>query len=166
MAERRLWDSINTIPDGFAVFDANSCLVAANAAYLAAFRGTDIALGATYGDILRTAARGGLIELGGEAADDWCARMLDRWQTDSIDPVVVQFRWGVWVRLIDRRARDGDMVSLALNITEEMRIWAAIEAIPDGFVLFDREERLLAFNHRYREMFPDSAELMVPGTSV
>ena len=49
MAERRLWDSINTIPDGFAVFDANSCLVAANSAYLAAFRGTDIALGATYG---------------------------------------------------------------------------------------------------------------------
>jgi signal transduction histidine kinase/DNA-binding response OmpR family regulator len=55
------------------------------------------------------------------------------------------------------------MVSLALNITEEMRIWAAVEAIPDGFVLFDREERLLAFNQRYREMFPDSAEAMVPG---
>ena len=165
MAERRLWDSINTIPDGFAVFDANSCLVAANAAYLAAFRGTDIALGATYGDILRTAARSGLIELGGEGADDWCARMLDRWQAEVIEPVVVPFRGGVWVRLIDRRARDGDMVSLALNITEEMRIWAAIEAIPDGFVLFDREERLLAFNHRYRDMFPDSAEAMVPGAS-
>jgi len=165
MAERRLWDSINTIPDGFAVFDVNSCLVAANAAYLAAFQGTDISLGATYGDILRAAAGSGLIELGDEAAADWCARMMERWQADPIDPMVVPFRNGLWVRLIDRRARDGDMVSLALNITEEMRIWAAIEAIPDGFVLFDREERLLAFNHRYREMFPDSAEVMVPGVS-
>lgn len=165
MAERRLWDSINTIPDGFAVFDANSCLVAANAAYLAAFRDTGIALGATYGDVLRAAAQSGLIELGGEPADDWTARMLDRWQADLIEPFVVQLRGGVWLRLIDRRARDGDMVSLALNITEEMRIWAAIETIPDGFVLFDREERLLAFNHRYREMFPDSAEAMVPGVS-
>jgi hypothetical protein len=165
MAERRLWDSINTIPDGFAVFDANSCLVAANSAYLAAFRGTDIALGATYGDILRIAACNGLIELAGEAAEDWCARMLDRWQGEVIEPVVVPLRGGVWLRLVDRRARDGDRVSLALNITEEMRIWAAIEAIPDGFVLFDREERLLAFNHRYRDMFPDSAEAMVPGAS-
>ncbi|MCF8510632.1 MAG: response regulator [Rhodobacteraceae bacterium] len=165
MAERRLWDSINTIPDGFAVFDANACLVAANSAYLSAFQEADIALGATYGDILRAAAGSGLIELGDEAAEDWCARMLERWQVDTIDPLVLPFRNGVWVRLIDRRARDGDMVSLALNITEEMRIWAAIETIPDGFVLFDREERLLTFNQRYREMFPDSAEAMVPGVS-
>lgn len=165
MAERRLWDSINTIPDGFAVFDANTCLVAANTAYLAAFRGMNVGMGTTYREILLTAAQNGLIELGDETADDWCSRMQTRIQANEIDPVVVQFRGGNWVRLIDRRARDGDMVSLALNITEEMRIWAAIETIPDGFVLFDREERLLAFNHRYREMFPDSAEVMVPGTS-
>ncbi len=165
MAERRLWDSINTIPDGFAVFDANTCLVAANTAYLAAFRGQDIGMGTTYHEILVSAAQSGLIELGLESADDWCSRMQARIQADEIDPVVVQFRGGNWVRLIDRRARDGDMVSLALNITAEMRIWAAIETIPDGFVLFDREERLLAFNHRYREMFPDSAEAMVLGAS-
>ena len=165
MAERRLWDSIDTIPDGFAVFDANAALVAANTAYLSTFRGKDIRPGTTYADIVQVAAQGGLIELGDEPVDDWCARMLSRWQADVIEPIVVQFRTGHWVRLIDRRARDGDVVSLALNITEEMRIWAAIETLPDGFVLFDREERLLAFNHRYREMFPDSAEAMMPGVS-
>lgn len=165
MAERRLWDSIDTIPDGFAVFDADQRLVAANTAYLAAFRGSDIALGATYAEILQAATSARLIELGDEPAADWCARMLARLLQDDVTPVEIQFRGGQWARLIDRRARDGDMVSLALNITEEMRIWAAIEAIPDGFVLFDREERLLAFNQRYRDMFPDSAEAMVPGTS-
>jgi hypothetical protein len=165
MAERRLWDSIDTIPDGFAVFDADQRLVATNTAYLAAFRGSDITLGTTYAEILRAATAARLIELGEEQATDWCARMLARISQDEITPVEIQFRGGQWARLIDRRARDGDMVSLALNITEEMRIWAAIEAIPDGFVLFDREERLLAFNQRYRDMFPDSAEAMVPGTS-
>ena len=165
MAERRLWDSIDTIPDGFAVFDADQRLVAANTAYLAAFRGSDIALGATYAEILQAATSARLIELGDELAADWCNRMLARIIQDEITPVEIQFRGGQWARLIDRRARDGDLVSLALNITEEMRIWAAIEAIPDGFVLFDREERLLAFNQRYRDMFPDSAEAMVPGTS-
>ena len=165
MAERRLWDSINAVSDGFAVFDRDSRLVAANTAYLAAFRGADIALGATYAEVLQIAAEGGLIELGEESAADWCDRMLARWASDAPEPTVVQFRGGTWVRLIDRHARDGDRVSLVLNITEEMRIWAAIETIPDGFVLFDREERLLAFNQRYREMFPDSAEAMVPGVS-
>ncbi len=37
MAERRLWDSIDTIRDGFAVFDAGLRLVTANRAYRAAF---------------------------------------------------------------------------------------------------------------------------------
>ena len=49
------------------------------------------------------------------------------------------------------------MVSLSLNITEQMRIWAAIEAIPDGFVLFDREDRLLTCNQRYRDLYPEAA---------
>ncbi len=74
----------------------------------------------------------------------------------------MQFANGTWARVVNRRARDGDLVSLALNITEQMRIWAAIEALPDGFVLFDREERLLTCNQRYRDMFPDSAPPWCP----
>ena len=30
IAERRLWDSVETIQDGFAVFDANEVMIAAN----------------------------------------------------------------------------------------------------------------------------------------
>jgi signal transduction histidine kinase/DNA-binding response OmpR family regulator len=164
MAERRLWDSINTIQDGFAVFDSGLKLVAANRAYLAPFRDHIVVPGLPYADILRIAAERGMIDMGEMAADDWVASMQTRWDQDPIEPMTVRFRNGTWVRLVDQRARDGDMVSLVLNITEQMRIWAAIEAIPDGFVLFDREERLLTCNQRYREMFPDSAEAMIPGT--
>jgi signal transduction histidine kinase/CheY-like chemotaxis protein len=45
-----------------------------------------------------------------------------------------------------------------------MRIWAALEAIPDGFVLYDRDERLLTCNQRYRDCYPASAPAMQPGT--
>ncbi len=164
MAERRLWDSINTIQDGFAVFDSGLKLVAANRAYLALFRDHVVAPGLPYAEILRIAAERGLVDMGDLPAASWVANMQARWDRDPIEPLTVRFRNGTWVRLVDQRARDGDMVSLVLNITEQMRIWAAIEAIPDGFVLFDREERLLTCNQRYREMFPDSAEAMVPGT--
>ncbi|MFN3846274.1 MAG: response regulator, partial [Paracoccaceae bacterium] len=63
------------------------------------------------------------------------------------------------------RARDGDMVTLAIDITEQMRIWAALEAIPDGFVLFDREDRLLTCNQRYRDMHTESDAILRPGVT-
>ena len=163
MAERRLWDSINTINDGFAVFDSDLNLIAANSAYLDAFEGHTFAPGIAYAEILRHAVNSGLVDIADLATDDWVAEMILRWDADPIEPKVVQFRNGNWVRLVDRRARDGDMVSLAINITEQMRIWAAIEAIPDGFVLFDREDRLLTCNQRYRDIHPESADVLVPG---
>jgi PAS domain S-box-containing protein len=42
---------------------------------------------------------------------------------------------------------------------------AAVNALPDGFVLFDRHERLVTVNHRYREMFPENSEIMQPGVT-
>jgi signal transduction histidine kinase/CheY-like chemotaxis protein len=165
MAERRLWDSINTISDGFAVFDTKQNLVVANSAYLASFEGAEIEDGIGYSDLLCVLAEDGLLDLAGKTADVWVADMLDRWEQDVIEPMTLQFNNGTWVRLIDRRARDGDMVSLAVNITEQMRIWAALEAIPDGFVLFDREERLLTCNQRYRDIYLSAAPAMLPGAS-
>ncbi len=164
MAERRLWDSINTIRDGFAVFDQNQKLVAANRAYLSIFDGHAVAPGIAYEDLLRIAAGAGLVVLDTDDVDAWVATMLARWDADPIEPIDLKFANGSWARLADRRAQDGDMVTLALDITEQMRIWAAIEAIPDGFVLFDREDRLLTCNQRYKEIYPDSAPAMVPGT--
>ncbi|MFT4150041.1 MAG: response regulator [Paracoccaceae bacterium] len=164
MAERRLWDSIDTIRDGFAVFDSGLKMVAANRAYLAAFDGHDVAVGIGYERILQITGETGLIDIGARSVDDWVAEMLARWDKDPIPPMQVQFSNGNWVRLVDRRARDGDIVSLALNITEQMRLWAAVEALPDGFVLFDRDERLITCNQRYREIYDRSALAMVPGT--
>ena len=163
MAERRLWDSIDTIRDGFAVFDANLKLVTANSAYSALFDGQSIAPGISYHQILQMLAEAPLIALEGNTPQDWIADMLSRLDEDPIKPVVLPFTNGTWVKLVDRRARDGDLVSLALNITDQMRIWAAVEAIPDGFVLYDREDRLLTCNQRYRDIYAHSAPAMVPG---
>ncbi len=164
MAERRLWDAINTVRDGFAVFDPALKLVTANQAWLGWFDGQPVAPGIAYAEVLDTAART-LIDLGEEPAESFVARMLARIDTDPIEPVTLRLRNGSWIKLQDRRALDGDLVTLAIDITEQMRIWAAIDVLPDGFVLFDREERLLACNQRYRELFPDSAPIMQPGVT-
>ncbi|MCT8971909.1 hybrid sensor histidine kinase/response regulator [Microbaculum marinisediminis] len=39
----------------------------------------------------------------------------------------------------------------------------AIEALDDGFVLYDANDRLVTCNSRYREFHSDSADLLVPG---
>ncbi len=162
MAERRLWDSINTIEDGFAVYDSSLRLVAANRAYEDTFRAVRVSLGTPYDALFGEIAEKGLFHMNGSAAE-WRAQMLARLEAEVIEPVDLHLKTGQWIRLQDQRARDGDLVCLALDITEQKRIWAAVEAIPDGFVLFDREERLLACNQRYRDIYTDSAPAMVPG---
>ncbi|WP_309663860.1 response regulator [Tabrizicola sp.] len=164
MAERRLWESVNTIRDGFAVFDPNMKLVTANQAYLAQFDGHTVAPGIPYHDILQIIADTGIVDLGPQSGADFVDAMLARIDEDPIPATTLKFRNGAWVKLVDRRARDGDLVCLTLDITEQMRIWAAIEAIPDGFVLYDREERLLTCNQRYRDIYSASAPAMQPGT--
>ncbi len=162
MAERRLWDSINTIDDGFAVFDSSLRLVVANRAYESTFRQAGLQIGVSYDTLVAGVARQGVFRLD-TIPDEWAAKMIARLDGDTLEPVDLQLQNGQWIRLQDQRARDGDLVCLALDITEQKRIWAAVEAIPDGFVLFDREERLLACNQRYRDIYTDSAPAMVPG---
>ncbi|MGA0541038.1 response regulator [Neotabrizicola sp. VNH66] len=165
MAERRLWDSIDTIRDGFAVFDSKLALVSANRSWLDGFGRTGMPPGLSYGTLLHMLVDRQLVQTGSLDGPDWIARMIGRLDGDPIPSETLEFTSGAWVRLVERRTQGGDLVSLAIDITEQMRIWAAIEALPDAFVLFDREERLLAFNQRYRDMFPDSAAGMVPGIS-
>lgn len=41
----------------------------------------------------------------------------------------------------------------------------AIEAVPDGFVLYDADDRLIWCNQKYREIYDASAEFIKPGVS-
>ncbi|MEY4982979.1 MAG: hypothetical protein RIR62_1245, partial [Pseudomonadota bacterium] len=161
MAEKRLRSSIDAVRDGFAVFDEGARLVVANRAFTQAFGGALVAPGMAYADLLAAAAP--LVETGVEPAADWVARMLARLDADPVPDETVALRMGRWLRLSDRRARDGDLVTVAVDITGEMRLLAALDALPDGFVLFDSDDRLVHCNRSYRELYPLSAPVMQAG---
>ena len=120
MAERRLWDSVDTILDGFSVFDSDGRLVAANRAYMRDFSDfPEVAPGVTYRRIMEIAVQSGLVVLDpDEGPQDWVAAIMARHEAEVIDPREIRLSDGRWIKLIDRRARDGDMVSLTLDITE------------------------------------------------
>ena len=115
MAERRLWDSINTINDGFAVYDSDLQLVAANSAFMRPLEGLPVTPGMEYADILRLLAESGRADLGGASVEDFLADMAARLDADPIEPVTLQMTNGLWIKLVNRRARDGDLVSLAMS---------------------------------------------------
>ncbi|MCC5971874.1 MAG: response regulator [Pararhodobacter sp.] len=122
MAERRLWDSINTLRDGFAVFNAAQELVIANQAYLGPFSAfPEVRPGIGYRRMLDILAYEGVVVLLEITPHDWVEMMLSRWQPDVIVPTEVQFSRGDTAKIMDRRARGGDIVSLVRDITEATR---------------------------------------------
>jgi signal transduction histidine kinase/DNA-binding response OmpR family regulator len=121
-AERRLWHSLSTIRDGFAFFDQEGKMIAANPSYLAIFEGADhIKPGISYTEIMEFAAHEGLFVLEDTTPDDWCAMMAQRWHEETPEPVIVQLWNEEFLKLIDQTDVGNDRASLAMNITETMR---------------------------------------------
>ncbi|MGI3210430.1 response regulator [Roseovarius tibetensis] len=122
IAERRLWHSIQTIQDGFAFFDADSRMIAANEAWLAVFDGVEVVRpGVSYIEILQVLTEEGIVDIGDLKPHEWRERMLDRWQQDNPASDVIRLWNGHYIKLTDRRGHGGDVVSLVQNISASIR---------------------------------------------
>lgn len=118
VAERRLWHSINTIQDGFAFFDSDDCLIAANKAYLVIFDGLEeVCTGVAYARLLQLLTEEGIVNTEGRNRAEWRAWMLDRRQQESVEPVVIRLWNDQFIKMVDHRNPSGDLISLGLNIT-------------------------------------------------
>ena len=119
IAERRLWRSLQAMPDGFAIFDSENCLMAANDAYLAVFDGlAEVQVGISYVRILQFLTEEGIVDIGNMTPQEWRSNMMRRWELPQPAPTVIRLWNGRSVRLLDQRGPDGDVVSLAFDITE------------------------------------------------
>lgn len=62
-----------------------------------------------------------------------------------------------------------DVTRWQLAESESTRLWQqfrdAVESISDGFALYDADDRLIFCNRRYREIYDEVADLLVPGRS-
>ena len=118
LTERRLWQSIETIKDGFAFFNVNNEMIMANRAYLSVFDGLDvISPGVNYVTILQILTEEGIVNTGNLCAKSWRRLMTERLQDKEPEPTVIHLWNGRHIKLIDQRGPSGDMVSLGLDIT-------------------------------------------------
>ncbi len=153
LANERLRAAVETLQDGFAVFDKSQVLILANQSYLAVFRDfPEVQPGILYRRIAEICAHEGLVDLEAHSADDWVAMMLARWSAPSISPMQLHFRNGVSVRLVERRVSNGDLVSLSTNITETLRYQSElIEAQQRAEAAVDAKSAFLAnMSHEIR----------------
>ncbi|WP_299921744.1 response regulator [uncultured Pelagimonas sp.] len=161
----QLWKALKSIQDGFALFDPNGRIELANQAYLSVFDEIeDIGIGASYLQVLEVLSQEGIVDLQGESAVGWRDRMLARWEEHPIPPQTIRLWNGRFIKIQDKRLPDGGVVSLAIDITELARMWSAVEELPDGFVMYDAEDRLLMCNEPYKQIYSASAPAMEPGT--
>lgn len=121
-AQRRLWDALTASEDGFAIFDRDWRLVAANPAFFGTFDGVaDVTEGATYEAILRVGVEEGVFDLQGEDGEDWVDGMIARWEQTPIPNVDIKLWNGAYIRLNDKQTPQGDFVSLCVDITPNIR---------------------------------------------
>jgi PAS domain S-box-containing protein len=85
----------------------------------------------------------------------WVYREAEIWHNPDGTPAM---RLTTYKDITEKR--EADMRHRAL----EALLRDAIESISEGFVIYDAQDRLVLCNEAYRKLYPEGAELMVPGT--
>ena len=136
LSRSRLLEAIESMSDGFALYDTDDRLVVCNSRFrqrmLPARREVRSLQGISFADITRGAATAGLIRDAIGRIDDWVAERLAQ-HRDPQGPQVQQWTDGRWIQLNERRNEGLGTVTVYTDISElkqkEMELErAAVEA--------------------------------------
>jgi PAS domain S-box-containing protein len=160
-AERqRLAEAIGAMSEGFALFGSDDRLIVYNRPFQDSIpwaRDHESLIGLSYEDGLRR-----LLDYQTRDApmpDIERKAWLDERMARHKNPVgALEFRIddGRWILVTERRTSDGGTVVTRTDITAqkkaEQRLRDAIEALDEGFALFDKDDRLVIFNKPFTEV--------------
>ncbi|MBL8834809.1 MAG: PAS-domain containing protein [Alphaproteobacteria bacterium] len=172
-AESRVIDAIEAMQAGFILWDAHDRLVMCNSA-ISRVDSDDFVVGRSFADVMRRRVAGGKVASARGREEAYLADVLASHRAADGRPVETELASGGWVEIIERRTRDGGVVSIRRDITEikrreaellraESRLTDAIESIQDGFILWDQDERMIVANSAVTRIDPAAAGLLVPG---
>jgi signal transduction histidine kinase/CheY-like chemotaxis protein/HAMP domain-containing protein len=118
-AQRRLGEAIETISEGFALYDAEDRLVICNSRYREMYAGLDVEIrpGVTYEAVIRAAAQAGMIPDAAGRLEGWLAARLDRHHHPG-GSYEQRRAGGRWLKISERATVDGGCVGVFTDITE------------------------------------------------
>lgn len=169
-ARQNLANAIETIQEGFALFDAQDVLVMCNSRFGMHMLDVRDHLkpGLTFGDYVDRVSRSRFLELpAGESPEDWSIARRRRHQDRHVI-FNVRMVWDRWVQVSEHRTADGGTVILQTDVTEIIRlersergkmlddqarvIRATLDHISQGVCIFDAEARLVGWNQRLGQL--------------
>jgi adenylate cyclase len=121
-ARDRLTDAIESITEGFSLYDAEDRLIVCNSAYgelLYPGLGTPTP-GTPYETVVRNAAEQGLVEDAKGRVEEWIAERLAKHRQPG-EPHVQRRTDGHWLQINERKTAEGETVAVYTNITEIKR---------------------------------------------
>jgi PAS domain S-box-containing protein len=184
-AERRvdrahalLRDAIESLSEGFLLYDADDRLVLTNKRALEMYK--DVAHlyvpGAHFDDIVRGTAESGLIADAVGREDDWVRERIAQHNGPNQR---FERRLGsdTWLMIAERQTDDGGSVVVAADITELKRhetelaeakaqLEAVLDNIGQGVAMYDAEHRLVFRNRQWHQLQGYPAYLGEAGTSI
>src|SRR6516165_12603533 len=166
-AQTRLTDAIESISEGFSLYDADDKLVIHNQRYLDMHGAASIDVvkqGVSFETILRNAVAGGEIRDAEGRADAWVTERLAR-HRDPKGTHVQRRADGRWIQINERKTDDGGTVATYTDITDvklaeqaiqesEQRLRVIAEAAPMAVVIVTFDDGIIRYvNQRFCEMF-------------
>jgi adenylate cyclase len=147
-SEQRLTDAIETISEGFSLYDADDRLVICNSAYgelLYPGLGTPTP-GTPFEALARNSVALGLVEEAKGRAEEWIAARLTKHRQPG-EPHVQRRSDGRWIHINERKTTEGGTVAVYTNITEiknaEEEIRAANSKLEQANDLITEKNRAL-----------------------
>jgi signal transduction histidine kinase len=180
-ARSDLANAIETVQEGFALFDPEERLVMFNSRFARHLPDVRRALkpGLTFGDYVTRASRSEHMFLPrGETPEQWVDRRLARHRDDHVvfNVALVGDRW---LQVSEQRTMDGGTVILQTDVTDMIRlerkerermlddqariIRATLDHIDQGVAIFDADRRLVGWNQRLGALLALPANQLVLG---
>lgn len=118
-AQRQLGEAIETISEGFALYDAEDRLVICNSRYREMYAGVDVTIepGVHYQEVIQAAAKAGMIPDAAGHLDAWLAARLDHHHHPG-GAYEQRRAGGRWLKISERITADGGCVGVFTDITE------------------------------------------------
>ncbi|QFT32113.1 Aerobic respiration control sensor protein ArcB [Labrenzia sp. THAF82] len=172
-AETRLVDAIESLPDGFVLYDADDRLVLCNSKYKEFYnRSADlIEIGKKFEDIIRGGAKRGQYQVSDHVLEEWVALRMERHRNPGA-PMEQHLDDGRWLRVIESRTSEGGLVGFRVDITElkkreeELRrsqdlLRNVVDASFDGVIVMNGEGIVLDFSPAAEDVFGWSANEII-----
>jgi signal transduction histidine kinase len=122
-AEAQLRAAIESIIDGFSLYDSDDKLVISNTRYRELLHGNDSSImrpGTEFSMVLKHSVERGFISDAQVDTQDWLARRLERHRNPG-EPHVQRYTNGRWIRVSERKTDDHGTVGVYTDITELKR---------------------------------------------